>query len=504
LNHPVDMPGQFLLTKAEVPALAGWPKQQIGSWILNWHPKLPVTEIRSQKNTLAGWLMGLALDARGHLLPSVWRLPFDCDASDAASRFESELNGLTGRFAAVFLSSQTDRFYLDASGSLAAVYCEDHQVVASTCNLIPQIGELHENVAVIRALGLSQRDGYFPFGLTPWLGVTRLLPNHFLDLRNWTAVRHWSNKRMAGHHGSPQEIVRDIAATIEAFICGVTALAPAQMPITAGYDSRVLLACSRPSLHSIRLFTTQIPDGNARMDCAYGWRIAKRFDLNYSVMVWKDASQTQIDDWLYRTGSCVVDRITRSSGADEGLDPERFTLLGLGGEVGRLPLWAPQNLHGRSLSCDELLRRYGFPAVDLLFQKASDWLQRLPTSNPLDQLDLFYIEQRLGCWAGPSMYGPQQARFMAYPFNSRSIYEKMLSLPEDYRKKGRLPTDLIRLKWPELLEVPFNEPFGLLKLENLSRRGLRSARAAVGNAGARKVKSVLARTLGSLRPLPQA
>ena len=65
-----------------------------------------------------------------------------------------------------------------------------------------------------------------------------------------------------------------------------------------------------------------------------------------------------------------------------------------------------------------------------------------------------------------------QPRFLMYPLNSRRIYEKMLSLPQDYRREERLPEDLIRLKWPELLEFPFNEPVGLLKLEFQARRTL--------------------------------
>jgi hypothetical protein len=497
LNRPVDMLGQFLLAKTEVPVLASWPKQQIGPWILYWHPRLPLTEIRSQNNALVGWLMGLALDAEGHSLPPVWRLSFDCDAVDAATRFESELNGLGGRFAAVFLTSRSDRFYLDASGSLATVYCEDPQVVASSCNLIAQIGDLQQNLVLIRAFGLPQRDGYFPFRLTPWLGITRLLPNHFLDLRNWTAKRHWPKNRMVDPTRHPEETVRDIAALIEAFISGVTRLGPAQIPITAGYDSRVLLACSRPSLPSIRFITTQIPDVNARLDCAYGRRIAKRFGLDYSVMTWKNASREEIENWLYRTGTCIVDQITRWIGADQRLDPARFMLLGLGGEVGRGHFWLPDDFPARPLSCDELLRRFHFPPVDLVFQEASDWLDQLPTADLLEKLDLFYIEQRLGCWAGPSMYGSLQARFVAYPFNSRRVYEKMLSLPQHYRREGRLHKDLVQLKWPELLEFPFNEPFGLLRLELQARRRLTNLRTAVGNAGARKIKSTLVHSLRS-------
>jgi hypothetical protein len=498
VNRLRDMVGQFLLAKTEVPELASWPKQQIGLWILHWHPRLRVTEILSHVGTHVGWLMGLAVDAEGHALPPVWRLSFDCDEVDAENRFEYELNGLGGRFAAIFLTSRSHRFYLDASGSLATVYCGDQQVVASSCNLIPQIRDLQENIVLIRAFGFPQRDGYLPFGLTPWSGVTRLLPNHFLDLRNWTPKRHWPKTEMVARTRKPEETVSEIAALIEAFISGVTRLGPVQMPITAGYDSRVLLACSRSSLPSIRFFTTAIPDVSARMDCAYGRRIAKKVSLDHSVMSWRDATSAEIGNWLYRTGNCVVDRITRGVGTDQQLDPARFTLLGLGGELGRGYLWLPEDFPARPLYCDELLRRFNFPALDLILQEASDWLKQLPTSDLLEKLDLFAIEQRMGCWAGPSMYGPLQARFVTYPFNSRRIYEKMLSLPPEYRRENRFPKDLIQLKWPDLLHFPFNEPFGLLKLESRARHSFASVRTAVGNAGARKAKSIMVRTFRSV------
>lgn len=497
VNRPLDMPGQFLLAKAEVPLLASWSKQQIGPWILHWHPCLPVTEIRSKVGIHVGWLMGLALSTEGIALPSVWHLPFDCDEVAAADRFESELDSLGGRFAAVFLTSQNKRFYLDASGSLAAVYCQDRQAIASSCNLIPEIGDMHQDLVLVRAFELSQRDGYFPFGLTPWFHITRLLPNHYLDLSSWTTERHWPKSRMGDCIGNPEETVRDIAALIEAFISGVAKLAPLQIPLTAGYDSRVLLACSRPSLPSIRFTTTAIPDFSARVDCASGLRIAKRFDLDYAVLTWRDATSEEIEKWLYRTGNCVVDRITRGTATDEQLDPTRITLLGISGEIGRGYYWQPDDFPLRPLSCDELLRRFHFPAVDVVLDKASDWIDRLPASNLLEQLDLFAIEQRLGCWAGPSMYGPTRARFVTYPFNSKRVFEKMLNLPCNYRKEYRLPKDLIRLKWPELLEFPFNEPFGLLKLQSRTRRSLTNLRTAAGNLGARKIKSILVHSMGS-------
>jgi hypothetical protein len=424
------MSGQFLLAKAESPVLAGWPKRQLGQWILHQHPHLPVSDVRSQDGTQMAWIIGLAVDAEGRVLPPVWHLPFDCEAADSAIRFEAELDRLAGRFAAVFLTPRIQRFYLDASGSLAAVYCQERQAVASSCNLIPQIAGLQKNFDLIKSLGIPFCDSYFPFGLTPWSAITRLLPNHFLDISNWTAQRHWPKGNWTDSVEPLEKMVEQIAALTEAYIRGVANLAPLQVPLTAGYDSRMLLACLGSSLPDIRFYTDAIPDFTARVDCAYGRRIAKRFGLKHSVRTWQDSTREEIENWLNRTGACVTDR------------------------------------------------------------EASDWLNGLPAADTVQILDLFYFEQRLGCWAGPSMYGPVGPRFLAYGFNSRQIYEKMLSLPLDYRSEERLPIDLIRLKWPALLEFPFNEPLGLLKLERQARRCLAVAKRMTGKLGAGGIKPV--------------
>ena len=488
--NPVEMSGQFLLAKAESPVLAGWPKRQLGQWILHQHPHLPVSDVRSQDGTQMAWIIGLAVDAEGRVLPPVWHLPFDCEAADSAIRFEAELDRLAGRFAAVFLTPRIQRFYLDASGSLAAVYCQERQAVASSCNLIPQIAGLQKNFDLIKSLGIPFCDSYFPFGLTPWSAITRLLPNHFLDISNWTAQRHWPKGNWTDSVEPLEKMVEQIAALTEAYIRGVANLAPLQVPLTAGYDSRMLLACLGSSLPDIRFYTDAIPDFTARVDCAYGRRIAKRFGLKHSVRTWQDSTREEIENWLNRTGACVTDRITRSTRTDRQSDPTRITVLAVGGEACRRPYWEPSDRTARHLSTDGLLERFDFPVVDAMVREASDWLNGLPAANVVQILDLFYLEQRLGCWAGPSMYGPVGPRFLAYGFNSRQIYEKMLSLPLDYRSEERLPIDLIRLKWPELLEFPFNEPLGLLKLERQARRCLAVAKRMTGKLGAGGIKPV--------------
>jgi hypothetical protein len=82
------------------------------------------------------------------------------------------------------------------------------------------------------------------------------------------------------------------------------------------------------------------------------------------------------------------------------------------------------------------------------------------TERP-DVLDLLYVEQQLGCWAGPQQYGGQAPVKSAPPFCDRRLFDLMLSLPCEYRFAQRLAPDLIAKLWPELLMIPFNQDIGL-------------------------------------------
>jgi hypothetical protein len=47
-----------------------------------------------------------------------------------------------------------------------------------------------------------------------------------------------------------------------------------------------------------------------------------------------------------------------------------------------------------------------------------------------------------------------------WPVDHRLIIRCMLQLPKEYARSEKLAEDVIRLEWPELLCIPFNEAFG--------------------------------------------
>jgi hypothetical protein len=149
-------------------------------------------------------------------------------------------------------------------------------------------------------------------------------------------------------------------------------------------------------------------------------------------------------------------------------DSTRIFLSGLCGEIGRAYYWKEAAIAG-SASPELLVRRLKLPQHNLFIEAAQSWLQTVPLSRLPDILDLMYIEQRLGCWAGPSHYG-HAGNVRNVPLSDRRIIEAMLQLPATYRCTGQVAADVIRVLWPDLLSVPFNQDSPGVRLWRAGKR----------------------------------
>ena len=80
----------------------------------------------------------------------------------------------------------------------------------------------------------------------------------------------------------------------------------------------------------------------------------------------------------------------------------------------------------------------------------------------------------------------------------REIIERMLTLPISYRRSEFLFRDIIAREWPELLEFPFNKPFGLLHISLTAHRTQRRIGKALRDPiwAADKIRERLVRMTG--------
>jgi len=111
------------------------------------------------------------------------------------------------------------------------------------------------------------------------------------------------------------------------------------------------------------------------------------------------------------------------------------------------------------------------PRTTAMLSIPNRWLETIPVDNAFQILDLYEIEQRLGCWGGIFPYAESRdPGFIIFPMCHREIIERMITLPADYRLSGTLMKDVINAEWPELLAWPFNKPVGVSKILLGARR----------------------------------
>lgn len=479
----LDFPAQFVLDRSDRPVPGGWRVSETGSWRLAWHPRLPVTTLTGPDGAPAGWLLGIAVSGHAVLSESK-RL-----ANLPGATLVEKIRRLGGRFAAVVLRSGDERVLVDACGSYALVFSPRAERVAASPELFAEIPGHHRSQDLLRSLELPERDAWFPFGITSRVGVERLLPNHYLDLETWRVHRHWPSRDLSIASGEPEVSTARIADVVSETIGALAAATPLQMPLTAGRDSRMLLACARRWADEIRFYTTALPDETARIDCQVAARIAARHGLSYRKIPWAPASDSESEAWLHRTGYVVSGRIRQGIRTEEQLDPDRVNVLGLAGEVGRCAYWRENDTVDRSLTPSDVLSRLELPALPTFIDRAEQWLEEVGSYDALTVLDLLYLEQRLGCWAGPTLHGSVRPRFAVLPFANTALFEQMLALPHEFRRRERLSRDLIASRWRQLLELPFNQARGWLRARQVVGRG--------GDLLWRASRAVMARLTGS-------
>lgn len=494
--EPTELYRQWVLSQDAAMLPEAWTRHSLCGWNLAAHENAHVCELRSETGEQLGWVIeplvylreeGSEIAADSLVLPTTSRRPEASNIERALYGRDvdghSDGSGVQGMWIAVLPA--VGRVYLGPIHSV--VFDRTRRLVATSHNLL---GSVQRDVELSRLFDPLATFQYYSFGLTAFHNVERLLPNHYLDLETFEPVRHWPKcalKPLALGEDGAAEIVEDgrrllagVHADVEQF----------EVPLSAGNDSRAVLALLRPLAQSgmrISPFTSVGVNFESRIDAQAAARLAAIAGLPHEIRRRPTHEAAPMQDVMRnfaRIGEAKAGRSLSAPGAlaKEPVDqsPGKFFLAGMAGETGRANYWsrgAPNDL-----GADALLRRIGAPVSEQTRSAALAWLDELPEhirDSPADVLDLAYVEQRLGCWEANSRYlYPGRPRGLS-PMASAFSIETMLRLPLDYRRSGKLQRDMVGYGWPELSKVPYNRATGVLRIEQLARRVSRKARRAI-------------------------
>lgn len=470
-------PGQFILSKSEVELPECWTTEKLGSWILCRHLSLPRMRLVGRDEQAIGWILGFPIDRNGMLWSdgSEIRVPWGSDRTDES--IEEFVYGFGGRFLAAFVGEPKKRLYLDPVGSLSMVYCAHQEIVASTPNLIPRDRHTKFHLELAMEMGIPHTNAMYPLELTPRHNVERLIPNHYLDLDKWERVRHWP-KQPLRDDDSVGNAVAAVAEITKRHISAIVSRTPTYLRLTAGGDSRMLLACAKGVADRLHLFTVPIPDDGGNLDVAVARMIADRIGLRHFVPEFQESSDADLDDYMTRIGYSTGEvRGWQSTSMFRRANCAYAQLDGAIGSLDRGAFYKSGDTSTTRITPERLMRECLGPCSERTIPPLRRWLETAPDMDTFQLLDLFFVEQQLGCWAGvlPYAEGGDPGAIL-FPMCHREVITRMMTLPTEYRiygfyscENGRSGSPpfmkaIIEREWPELLEWPINDPFGYAKI----------------------------------------
>ncbi len=399
--------------------------------------------------------MGFAIDLKTReIVSSAWTAPLS-GSHDPDSFSLQVVRRLGGRFLWVMDWHDVRRIYSDCAASVPCVYDPEAKVVGASAAAIFSEADYKQrfDADIFSALEVDG-EGWLPAGLTAHHGLQRLLPGHYLDLENWTTTRFWPSSAIPASN-APEDaldtLVANVRAQIEALIADPRRLAFA---LTAGRETRMLLACVRPWVSDVD-FVTVSGGGRHHIDTAVAKIIANDFGLSHLALPRISATEEQKRLFVWRTGHCHGDSNAVYHPSVWPISRSHIMIGGVGGETGRGFLWRTSDRPNTPIDAITLCRRLGFVADARLVAAIDAWLQDLPAMTTQQILDQAYIELRNGSWYGPQFTADPTLQRQAPLLNYPSL-ELMLSLPEDWRRAGDLADRVIARYWPELANYPFN------------------------------------------------
>jgi hypothetical protein len=457
---------QFLLARQPIIELDGWEKRQVGQYCLHVHPDLQTTVANDSIKTLI--LLGYLFDPNSYKSSNQDILSRILATSKDFVSFIQALKPYTGRYAVFYQDRKCLSLVQDALALREVYYCkhENEVVCGSQTNLLvrfsnPRIQEsldpelrdfVQNHMPYIRNGRLWVGDG------TPYESIKHLLPNHYLDLTRMQSYRYWPNAQLI--RLGLDEAICKCAAFLRGAMKAAAYRQPVMLAVTAGEDSRALLAASKEISSSIYFFINKIDQLNDQSpDIRIPKEIFRRIGIPFNVHQYtKEVPEEYKRIFLQNTYYAREQLLPVIYNVYYTQHSDKLNILGVG-EVGRTKFYnEPKNLTPYYLAYMLHYRRSTYAV-----RECESWLEGIKSiarRYGLNIMTLFWWEVLIGNWGSVGNSESDIAIEEFDPYDSHLLYEMFLSVDAKYRtfKDNILFKELIKFMWPQLLDVPLNPP----------------------------------------------
>jgi hypothetical protein len=466
---------QFVLGPRFLEGFPEWKRLRLGEdLLLTAHPDLPVTQAVGGGRGIT--LLGYMLDP-GHPEATdsdiLAELLEHLRASPSIEEFLSCTGRLGGRWILVVDDGRQVCLFNDATGLRQVFYTSPEVGLGLWCASQPgALAELlHLSVdadaqSFINSPEYQQDlEPWWPGTTSPYRGVRHLLPNHLLDLRQGRVKRFWPAGRLPSL--SLEECVGLIVPLLRGLVVSAQHRGRLAVSLTAGWDSRIVLAATREIKDRTLYFTARYwKISEQSPDIVIPRRLSAK--LGFEHKVWA-CPEVMDEDFARLYCRNVVGAHDAWGVIAQGLlkhyPSDHLCVKGNGGEIGKCFYQVKRKSSKAELTAGELAELTHMPASAFVLGAFQAWLAQArgpAQAAGTDLLDLFYWEQRMGSWQAMSQLEWDLVQEVFTPFNCRDLLATMLGVEVKYRMAPRflLHRELVGRLWPEALCEPIN-PVGL-------------------------------------------
>jgi len=462
---------QFILGPRFIEDFPTWRKIKVSSSIfLTVHPELETEQVLSGDKSIT--LLGYILDPYEPLSSNFdicKRLISQVRSADDIFR---HIENMGGRFVIILNYNGNLRVFTDTIGFRPVYYKRDSSGIlwcASQPGSIAkelglEFGKDTWNEFLDSRFFQKNADYWYPGDCSPFKSIFHLLPNHYLDLNTGETVRFWPTSRL---NTMPlHDCVEHAAEILQKLMRAAHHRFKLALALTAGYDTRLLLASGREICKNIIIFTQVHPKIHEKhMDIRVARILLSKLGLKHTlVRCPSNVDENFLEIYKMNFPTARLSRALSMYCQYKYWDKKGMVLiLGTGGELFRCKYGDRRRYSGEnSMVSGKTLARFTWMRGNAFaINQYERWLSTTKgiwKDYGINILDLFHWEQRKANWASMNMTEADIAHESFFPYNCRRLLTILLSAEEKYRMppKFELNRRLIAYMWPEILEVPIN------------------------------------------------
>lgn len=453
-----------ILPHTVTPPLQEFNTTHIGDLVIHSHSALPVyiskTKNRYPTIALIGYILNPLAPADGNE-KIIDNLAQSCET---VTLFFQKIQIFTGRYVLLYHNAQNTTVIGDACHLRQIYYGTIKQTFLMTSSIKLALHIFNESLQIHAEKMLDIESTSFVNNESAWFGddsfddrLKKLLPNHYYDVTNNIIGRIpvYPLRTLTAAKSIQAYIIAMLTGTYDALIQRYTLI----HPLTAGLDSRLLLAASKKHYKRIQYYVFDYSQGKGA-DAWVPLKLTRKLGIPFRLHVLKPLHADFVRNF---EAEHIFPRILPKTEEIQYHYDQHYAkhVINVNGN----PIHIAKCNYGvaRSGTTAEQLRKMSGCSRENIYlcKKIDEWVLSAASyarQNNISLRDLFFWENRVGNWGALLPFEQDIAVEEMSPFNNRNLLLAMLQIPPNKRQKPHYIffKKLIKYLWPQLLSFPIN------------------------------------------------